>query len=436
MQTSFVIILLIVIIITLVIILVVQKIKFERLKNDFRSKLQINNNDKLHLEQKLAEYKQQNKLLIDKSDQLIIENSTYKEKNIYHLKKIEEQQSEIENTSIKLQKDFENIAHKILNQNSTDFSKSHQEKLKEILNPLQEKIKIFEESVEKKYLDELKERSGLKESLKQLMLLNETLRDEANNLTKALKGESKTQGNWGELVLERVLENSGLVKGEEYEAQHSGTGENGNKLQADIIIKLPEKKHLIIDSKVSLTAYERYVNGTDEEDKVIALKTHLISLKNHIKQLSEKHYQNMKDIDSPDFVMLFVPIESSFSVAIKEDKELFQFAWDKKIVIVSPSTLLATLRTISSVWKYDKQNNNALKIASKAGKLYDKFVGFIEDMEKIGKSIDQSKQNYEWAMNKFSEGNGNLVKRTEELKKLGVKSNKTIPSNLLDSNNE
>lgn len=436
MQTFFLTTFLFILLIISVTILIVQKIKKERLDNESKFQIAILNKEKFNLEQSLLEYKEHYKVLLEKNNYLMVENSSFKERNSYQLKKIEEQKSEIENTSIKLQKDFENIAHKILHQNSTDFSKSHHEKLKEVLNPLQEKIKIFEESVEKKYLDELKERSSLKESLKQLLFLNETLRDEANNLTKALKGESKTQGNWGELVLERVLENSGLIKGEEYEAQLSGMNDNGNRLQADIIIKLPENKHLIIDSKVSLTAYERFVNSSDENEKAIALKTHLISLKNHIKQLSDKHYQNMTNIDSPDFVMLFVPIESSFSVAIKEDKELFQYAWDKKIVIVSPSTLLATLRTISSVWKYDKQNNNALKIAVKAGKLYDKFVGFIEDLEKIGKSIDQSKQNYDMAMNKFSIGNGNLVKRTEELKKLGVKSNKTIPSNLLDSNNE
>lgn len=368
--------------------------------------------------------------------ELITERSTLHEQNRQFTINQEKQKEELEKISIRFHNEFELLANKILTKNTKEFSESHHLKLAEILNPLQTKIKNFEESIEKKYIDDTRERAGLKQELKQLLLLNETLRDEANNLTNALKGESKTQGNWGELVLERILENSGLQKGEEYDTQFSGKSEEGRRLQPDIIIRLPENKHLIIDSKVSLTAYERFSNSTDLLLKNNELKAHIGSIKTHIKQLSEKHYQNINHLNTPDFVMLFIPIESSFGIAIREDKELFQYAWDKKIVIVSPSTLLATLRTIASVWKYEKQNNNAMEIAKKAGQLYDKFVGFLDDLEKLGRNMDQSKTNYDQLMNKISLGNGNLVKRTQELKKLGIKTTKEIPKNFLETNED
>jgi len=384
----------------------------------------------------LMELKNEKNNLQGENNLLLAAKSSLAERNNQLTINQEKQKEDIEKMSIRFQNEFELLANKILSKNTKDFSETHQLKLAEILNPLQTKIKNFEESIEKKYIDDTKERAGLKQELKQLLLLNETLRDEANNLTNALKGESKTQGNWGELVLERILENSGLQKGEEYDTQFSGKNEAGKRLQPDIIIKLPENKHLIIDSKVSLTAYERFSTSDDILEKATELKSHIVSIKSHIKLLSEKHYQNINHLNTPDFVMLFIPIESSFGIAIREDKALFQYAWDKKIVIVSPSTLLATLRTIASVWKYEKQNNNAMEIAKKAGQLYDKFVGFLDDLEKLGKNMDQSKSNYDQLMNKISLGNGNLVKRTQELKKLGIKPTKDIPKNFLEPNED
>jgi DNA recombination protein RmuC len=384
----------------------------------------------------LIELKNERSNLQTSNNQLIAENSSLSERNSQLNINQERQKNEIEQMNVRFQNEFELLANKILTKNTKDFSETHQLKLAEILNPLQTKIKNFEDSIEKKYIDDTKERAGLKQELKQLLLLNETLRDEANNLTSALKGESKTQGNWGELVLERILENSGLQKGEEYDTQFSGKNEEGKRLQPDIIINLPENKHLVIDSKVSLTAYERFSSSDDIIEKATQLKAHIVSIKSHIKLLSEKHYQNINHLNTPDFVMLFIPIESSFGIAVREDKALFQYAWDKKIVIVSPSTLLATLRTIASVWKYEKQNNNALEIAKKAGQLYDKFVGFLDDLEKLGRNMDQSKSNYDQLMNKISLGNGNLVKRTQELKKLGIKPTKDIPKNFLEPNED
>lgn len=322
---------------------------------------------------------------------------------------------------------FQNIANKILKQNSQDFADSNEKRLKEILSPLKEKISSFEEKVEKKYLDETKERSSLKQQIEELTKLNQSISEEAHNLTKALKGDNKTQGNWGEFILEKVLENSGLIKGEEYKTQEATTNEEGRRLQPDVVIMLPENKHIIVDSKVSLIAYEGYVNSEDETERDQHLKNHIISVKTHIKSLSEKNYQTGDNFNSPDFVLLFIPIESSFSLALQADNELYSYAWDRKVVIVSPSTLLATLRTVSSLWKQEKQTKNALEIARQAGNLYDKFVGFLEDMDQINKSIKGAQRSYDQAINKLSTGSGNLIGRTQKIKELGIKTTKNIP---------
>jgi len=255
-------------------------------------------------------------------------------------------------------------------------------------------------------------------------------------LAKALKGDNKKQGNWGEIILEKVLERSGLVKGQEYETQFSTNNEQGKRIQPDAVIFLPDNKHIIVDSKVSLIAYEAFVNAASDEEKDKYIKLHLESVRNHVKELSEKDYQTSADFNTPDFVLLFIPIESSFSVAVQADQEIFNYAWDRKIVIVSPSTLLATLRTIASVWKQERQTKNALDIARQSGNLYDKFVGFVEDLEKIGKSIDTSKSSYESAFNKLKTGSGNLIKRAEDIKKLGAKSTKNLPDKLIESDSE
>ncbi|MFM9052747.1 MAG: DNA recombination protein RmuC [Bacteroidota bacterium] len=263
------------------------------------------------------------------------------------------------------------------------------------------------------------------------MELNQRMSQDADNLTRALKGDSKRQGNWGEFILEKILESSGLEKGREYETQVNIASEDGKKYQPDVIVHFPDSKHIVIDSKVSLVAYDAYVNADADAERDRYLKEHLVSVRNHIKGLSEKAYEQLPGLASPDFVLLFMPIESSFGAAVKGDQELFQFAWDKRIVLVSPSTLLASLRTIASVWKQDRQARNAQEIARVGGALYDKFKGFMDDLVEVGKKMDASKASYTDAMNKLFEGNGNIIRRVEELKKLGAKTTKEIPANLL-----
>lgn len=345
--------------------------------------------------------------------------------------KISEQKAEIEALREKFNKDFELIASKILEEKTQKFTEVNKLNLDILLNPLKENIKAFEDKVEKVYKAESDERNVLKGEISKLMDLNKQISEEANNLTKALKADTKKQGNWGEMVLDRILEASGLVLGESYIKQSSFTDENGNRLQPDIVITLPENKHIVIDSKVSLIAYERLVNCDNDEERTIHLKNHLLSLKNHIAGLNAKNYQHLYGINSPDFVLLFVPIESSFAIAVQNDQDLFDFAWNKRVVLVTPSTLLATLKTVASIWKQEQQTRNAIDIAVKAGALYDKFVGFINDLKKIGDNLDKTKDAYNDAFNKLSSGNGNLVGRVETLKKLGAKTAKQIDERFL-----
>jgi len=347
--------------------------------------------------------------------------------------KLESQKKEMENLQQKFTMEFENIATKILKQNTQDFSVANQKSITELLSPLKEKIQVFEKKVEDTYEKGLKDQTDLKAELKKLHDLNLKISDEANNLTKALKGDVKKQGNWGEVILERILERSGLTEGREYTKQESVLSESGQRYQPDVVIHLPDQKHIVVDSKVSLVAYERLVNSDFEKEKTTFLKDHLLSVRSHIKILSEKHYQNSPNFNSPDFVLLFVPIESSFSIAVQEDQDLFSYAWDNKVVIVSPSTLLATLRTIASIWQQENQTRNAMEIARQSGALYDKFVAFISDMESIGKSIESTRKTYDQAANKLFAGSGNLVKRAENIRKLGAKTTKNLPpERLLD----
>ena len=341
--------------------------------------------------------------------------------------KLQQQKAELEEIQKKFTTEFENIANRILKKNSEEFTAANQKNIGEVLNPLKEKIYLFEKKVEDTYQKGLKDQTDLRAELKKLYDLNSKISEEAGNLTKALKGDVKKQGNWGEVVLERILERSGLNEGEQgYQKQFSDVSEDGKRIQPDIVINLPDNKHIIIDSKVSLIAYERAVNSATEAERTSNIKEHLVSIKNHIKGLSEKHYQTARRLNSPDFVLLFIPIESSFSLAVQEDHELFSYAWDQKIVIVSPSTLLATLRTISSIWQQENQTRNAMEIARQGGALYDKFVNFVGDLERIGSSIDASRKNYDAAMNKLKDGQGNLIRSAEKLKELGAKTNKEL----------
>ncbi|WP_369049167.1 DNA recombination protein RmuC [Tenacibaculum sp. UWU-22] len=346
--------------------------------------------------------------------------------------KLDENKAEVEKLQEKFTKEFENLANKILDEKSTKFTAQNKENIQTILNPLQEKIKTFEKKVEDSQKESISMHSALKEQLLGLKELNAQMSKETINLTKALKGDSKTQGNWGELVLERVLEKSGLEKDREYFVQQSFTSAEGKRILPDVVIYLPNSKKMIIDSKVSLTAYEQYINTDNETDKKHFLKEHLNSLKRHVEQLSEKKYETIYEIESPDFVLLFVPIESAFAVALNEDNNLYNKAFEKNIVIVTPTTLLATLRTIDTMWNNEKQQRNAIEIARQAGALYDKFDGLLKDLIGIGKKIDASKADYNAAMNKLVEGKGNLITSVEKLKKMGAKAKKALPQNIIE----
>ncbi len=350
--------------------------------------------------------------------------------------RLTEQKQELQQLQEKFTKEFENLANKILDEKSQKFTEQNKQNIDQILKPLGEKIKDFEKKVQDNYDAENKEKASLKTEIQRLYELNQKMTTEAQNLTKALKGDSKTQGNWGEFILETILEKSGLVKDREYSVQQSFTNEDGRRLQPDVLINLPEGKTLIIDSKVSLVGYEKFCSSEDETLKLAALREHNLSIRNHIKGLSEKNYQNLYHIRSLDFVLLFIPIEPAFALSVQQDAQLFNDAFDKNIVIVSPSTLLATLRTVASIWRQENHNRNAVEIARKAGDLYDKFNGFVEDMIDLGKKLDGSKNTYVEAMKKLSEGRGNLVNRVQELKKMGAITSKSLPQALVDRSEE
>jgi DNA recombination protein RmuC len=346
--------------------------------------------------------------------------------------KLQEQKQELEKMSERFRTDFENLANKILEEKSQKFTEQNRHNLDEILKPFNEKIKDFEKKVGEAYDKEMRDKISLREEVKKLYELNAKISEEAHNLTNALKGDTKRQGNWGELILEKVLERSGLVKDREYRTQVVTKNTDGDTIKPDVVVFLPESKHLVIDSKVSLTAYEQMVNADDAETREKLLKEHVNSVRNHVKLLSDKNYYTSDEFATPDFVLLFLPMESAFSAAIQHDQELFNFAWEKRTVIVSPTTLLATLKTVASLWKIESQNRYALEIAGQAGALYDKFEGFVKDLLEIGKKMDDSKRSYEEAMKKISTGTGNLIKRVENLKTLGAKATKSLPQSLLD----
>jgi len=371
---------------------------------------------------------------LDLSQQLEIANNRGLElaivstvnKNI--TEKLENQKNEIENLQKRLTIEFENIANKILKERSDDFTLSNHKNLSEILNPLKERIQLFEKKVDETYDKELRDKISLREEVRKLSELNARVSEEANNLTKALKGDVKKQGNWGEVILERVLERSGLTKGQEYEREVVVEGADLSVQRPDVIIHLPDNKHIVIDSKVSLVAYERLMSADTEEQRIAFLKDHISSLRNHVRLLGDKNYQNAQNINTPDFVLMFLPIEASFSVAVQGDSEIFAYAWERKIVIVSPTTLLATLRTISSIWKQENQTKNAQEIARLSGTLYDKFIGFAEDMARIKVNIDRTSGAYDDALRKMKDGSGNIIKTAEKIKELGAKTgNKSLP---------
>ncbi len=387
--------------------------------------------EKNQFEKRLEAEKNEREQIRQQKESLSIQ-LTKKEADFENLwQRNKEQKQEVEELQEKFTKEFENLANKILEEKTVKFTEQNKENLKNILSPLQEKIQHFEKKVEDTHKESIDYHAALRQQIVGLKEMNEQMSKETLNLTKALKGDSKMQGNWGELILERVLEKSGLEKGREYQVQQSFQTEEGNRVQPDVVISLPDGKKMIVDSKVSLTAYERYANEEDDMQKAVFLKEHINSIKRHVEQLSDKNYHDLYQMESPDFVLLFIPIESAFAIALNEDNSLYNKAFERNIIIVTPTTLLATLRTIDSMWTNQKQQENALEIARQAGALYDKFEGFVSDLIKIGKKMDEAKAEYGNAMGKLVEGKGNLVGSVERLRKMGAKAKKILPESVL-----
>ena len=346
-------------------------------------------------------------------------------------KNAEEKLSLLQEARDQLKLEFQNVANRIFEDKSQKFTEQNKENIEGVLKPMREQLLDFKKKVEDVYDKESKDRVSLLTEIIHLKTLNERISEDAINLTNALKGQSKTRGSWGEMILERVLEESGLHKGREYEVQAMYASDEGQRRHPDVIVHLPEGKDIVIDSKVSLRAYEKYCSADTDEKREKRLKEHVISIRTHIKELSNKRYEELEGISTLDFVLMFLPIEGAFWTAIESEQGLFNEAFDKNIMLVSPSTLLATLRIINNIWRYEDQNKNALIIAKKAGDLHDKFVGFVDALEDVGQKIGKAHESYKTARDRLSKGKGNLVRRTEELKQLGVKARKELPEGLV-----
>ncbi|MEN8187024.1 MAG: DNA recombination protein RmuC [Bacteroidota bacterium] len=407
------------------------KLKFEKETSILMERESSLLNDKSEKENTLAQFQISIDNIRSEKENLHIE-LTKKESEISNLlDKLTEQKKDVEKLQEKFTKDFEILANKILEEKSIRFTAKNKENIEQILNPLQEKIQSFEKKVEDTHKESIEKQSALRQQIIGLKELNLQMSKDAVNLTKALKGESKKQGDWGEFQLETILEKSGLQKDVHYSTQGGFRDETGNLKKPDFIVNLPDNKHIIIDSKVSLTGYEKYFNAENETEEVVGLKAHLLSIKKHIKDLGSKNYEDLYEINSPDYVLMFIPIEPALMLALQNDSNIYMEALGKNVVLVSTSTLLATLSTVASIWKQEDQKKNALEIARQAGALYDKFEGLIQDLIKVGKQINASQESYLGAMNKLSEGKGNLITRVENLKKLGAKTKKALPNNLL-----
>ena len=410
-------------------------------KSEDRSEGQINElNFQLESEKERTELLNQN--ITSVSDELKKERESVIELNSKNAsllanyknlqEKLDNQKEEIEQIRTKFANEFKVMANEIFEEKGKKFADQNKVQIHDLLKPLGEKIISFEKRVEETNKESIARNSALKEQITGFKELNEKITKEAENLVKALKGDTKAQGNWGEYILESILEKSGLEKEREYFVQQSLMDDDGKRYQPDVIVKLPDNKNIIIDSKVSLIAYERFVNEDNTEEKEAHAKAHLLSIRTHLKGLSEKNYQNLYGIEGLDFVIMFIPIEPAFSLAIQTDADLFNEAYSKNIVLVSPTTLIATLRTIHSIWKQEYQNRNAIEIANEGGKMYDKFQAFVEDVKKIGVQLNTTQKTYQDAAKKLYEGTGNLVNRAEKMKKLGAKATKHIDQNLVD----
>lgn len=374
------------------------------------------------------EIEQKDNSIIELSKELSAKNADFKNLN----EKLAEQKEEINKLNEKFAIEFKNLANEILEEKTKKFTEQNKINISEVINPFKEKITDFEKKVDQINKENIDRNAALRQQIIGLKELNIQITREAENLTKALKGDSKSQGNWGEFILESILEKSGLIKGREFHIQQSTTTEDGKRLQPDVIVNLPDNKNIIIDSKVSLVAYEKFINETDETEKARHLKNHILSIRSHIKGLSEKNYTQIYRVKGLDFILMFMPIEPAFSLAVQNESQLFNEAYEKNIVLVGPSTLIATLKTIASIWRQEYQNKNVEEIASQAGALYDKFVLFVEDLIKLGNKLNDTQDFYKASMNKIIDGKGSLVNRAESIKILGAKTKKSLPDNLLE----
>lgn len=393
------------------------------------SRLEVRNeNLSAQLEETEQEEKQSEQRANEAEKQLAELNADYR-----NLKeRLSEQKEEMQNLQDKFKDEFENLANKILEEKSEKFTEQNKEKLDQLLKPLGEKMEEFKKKVEETHKEDIEGRSSLKQHLEHLKEMNQQMAKEAKDLTKALKNDSKTQGRWGEVILQRILEKSGLTEGREYNTQVGVKTAAGGQQFLDVVVSLPDEKNIIIDSKVSLKSYDEFIGADEEQEQNLALKEHIASMRTHVKKLGSKNYQNQFANLSPDFVLMFVPIESAFGVALQHDGDLYYEAFEQNIVIVSPSTLLATLATIDSVWKQEYQSKNAQKIAERGGKLFDKFVLFVESLDEIGMRIRQSQESYDQAMNRLKTGRGDLIGQADKLRKLGANNSKTLPGELTD----
>jgi DNA recombination protein RmuC len=405
----------------------------------FKKEIDSLSSDKRVLEEKvqsLIQRLQKSENILDGKDENILElnrqlsTKTADFNNIQ--KKLQEQKAELEAIQEKFRTEFKNLANEILEEKSKKFTEQNKKNLDQLLQPLGEKIRDFEKKVEETYDKESKQRFSLEKEIKNLADLNQQISKEANDLTNALKGQSKTRGNWGEIILESILEKSGLVRDREYFVQPSFTNEHGKRVQPDVVVSYPGERNVVIDSKVSLNAYERYASSEVKEDQEAALKDHLLSIRNHINDLSSKNYQDLYQLKSLDFVMMFLPIEPAYMIAMQYDTNLWNFAYERRILLISPTNLIAALKMIATLWRVEYQNKNAQEIAEQSGSLYDKFVGFLEDLRDVGNKLNATQRSYDDSINKLSEGKGNLIRRVERIKELGARTTKEIPKNLIE----
>ena len=393
-------------------------------------------------EEKISQIKELQSELSVKEDELrsALSQLAAKEQQVFHLdQSLSQQKGELQKMEQRFRTEFENIANRLLEEKSLRFTEQNAKNMQSVLLPLREKIKEFEENIDRKFLEETREKTTLKEEIKQLHNLNQQLSVDAHNLATALKGQSKVQGDWGEMQLETLLEKSGLQKGIHFLSQATCRDEEGAAKRPDFVIQLPDDKQLIIDSKVSLSAYERYFNAEDTNQRDQHLKAHVASIRSHVDNLSKTNYQTLYQINSPDYLLLFVHLDSALSTASQADPQLFHDALERNIVLVSTSTLLATMRTVAHLWKQEKQSRSVLEIARQSGLLYDKFVAFVEDLRTIGNRLDNARTAYDDAMNKLvnaSRPGDTLVGKAQKIKELGARATKQLPQEIIDQTEE